>query len=80
MLYHNALYLSGPQPPGDLYLYLNQYRAAQEFISYFCFYLLSKSRTIIKGDPLLHLQLVGEEENSEYKCNLQKIINRARYL
>ena len=30
--------------------WLNEYRAAQELISYFCFYLLSKSGTIIKGD------------------------------
>ena len=33
----------------------------------FLFYLFSKSGTIIKGDPLLHLQLVGEEESTKYK-------------
>ena len=46
----------------------------------FLLYLLFKSWTIIKGDSLLHLQLVGEEENIKYKCKLQKIINCARQL
>ena len=50
--------------------WLNQYRVAQELISYFCLYLLSKSGTIIKGDSLLHLELVGEEENIKFKCKL----------
>ena len=44
----------------------------------FLFYLLSKYATIIKGNPILHLQLVGEEENIKYKCKLRKITNCAR--
>ena len=45
----------------------------------FLFFLLSKSETIIKGDSLLHLQFVGEE-NITIKCKykLEKIINWAR--
>ena len=44
----------------------------------FLFYLLSKSRTIIKGDSLLHLQLVREEENIKCNGKFQKIFNCAR--
>ena len=42
------------------------------------FYLLSKSETMIQGDSLLHLKLVGKEENIKYNCKLQKIIHCAR--
>ena len=57
--------------------WLNQYWAAQELISYSCFIF---SGTILKGNSLLHLQLVEEEVNINHKCKLQKIINCARYV
>ena len=46
----------------------------------FQFYLLTKSGRIIKGESLIHLQLVTEEEDIMYKCKLQEICNRARLL
>ena len=46
--------------------WLNQHRAAQELISYFCFiYYLS-------------LEHSGEEENIKYKCKFKKKINCGR--
>ena len=74
---HQGFSTTGPRTGAGPWL--NQYLAAQELISYFCFYLLSKSGTIIKEDSLLYLQLVGVE-NIKYKCKIQEIINCERSL